>query len=85
MTSEKTRQDFLCKRLERLGFAPGHRVKLYGDEVDLVSGPSHDGSGYAVVGVSRRSGELRRVRLPLTVVQSIEREFYVIEQSALAA
>lgn len=85
MINESDKRVFLCTRLQRMGYAPGRRIRLYGEEFSLVSVPSPDGSGYAIDGVARKSGDVRHVRIPLLVTQTIEHELCVMEQSALAA
>ena len=85
MMNEHDKSAFLCKRLQRLGYAPQRRIKLYGEEFDLVSNPAPDGTGYAVEGISRKVGGLRHLRLPLSVVHMIERELFVLERTGIAA
>jgi hypothetical protein len=85
MINENEKQVFLCTRLQRLGFAAKGRVKLYGEEFDLVSNPVPHGRGYGIDGVSRKSGSLRRVAIPVSLIQTIEHELDVMEETALAA
>lgn len=85
MINEEQRKVFLCKRLQVLGFASQRRVKLYGEEFDLVSDPVPHGPGYGVDGVSRKSGRMRRIAIPLLLVRTIEGELRAMEKSALVA
>src|SRR5450755_3493046 len=78
MISENEKQIFLCERLQRLGFVSGRRLRLYGEEFELVSDPAPDGQGYGIEGVSRKSG-LRHVRIPVSVTQMIENEICSME------
>ena len=78
MMKEHDRRGLVCEELRRLGYASQHRERLYGDEFDLVSNPFPDGSGYAVGGISRNSDTLRRVPIPLSIVQTIERELFIL-------
>jgi len=80
MMNEQDKRVFLCKRLQGLGYAQQCLVKLYGEEFELVSDPVPDGSGYAIEGISRRSGSVRHVRIPLSVTRTIEHELLVMEQ-----
>ncbi len=68
-------QDALSDRLKRLGYSEGQRIRLYGEEFDLVSNPItiHDELLF-VDGVERKSGKVRRIRIPLPVVQMIRRD-----------
>ncbi|HEU0047169.1 MAG TPA: hypothetical protein VFQ43_06165, partial [Nitrososphaera sp.] len=72
MMSEHDKRVFLCSRLQKLGYFPGHHVRLYGEEFELVAGPSADGNGYGMDAIARKSGALRHVRIPLSLIQTIE-------------
>jgi hypothetical protein len=85
MINEHDKRVFLCNRLQSLGYAPGHCVRLYGEEFELVAGPRADGSGYGMDAIARKSGSLRHVRIPLSLIQTIERELYVMDRLAFAA
>ena len=76
---------FVCKRLERMGFASGRKIRLYGEEFQLVSSPVPRGRGYGVVGLSQKSGGLRRLLIPLSLIRTIEHEFRVMEHTGIAA
>jgi hypothetical protein len=75
---------FLCKRLEHMGFASGRRIKLYGEEFEVVSGPAPHERGYGIVGMSQKSGGLRHLLIPLSLVRTIEHEFQVMEEELAA-
>jgi hypothetical protein len=85
MIKEHAKEVFVCERLERLGYAPQQRVKLYGEEFDLVSNPMRHGVGYVIEGVSCKSGGSRRIRIPLPLVRMIEHELLAIDNESLAA
>ena len=56
--------------LKRLGYACGKQVKLYGQVFDLASDPFSIAENVVFVdAVERQSGQLRRVRIPRTVIQ----------------
>jgi hypothetical protein len=60
----------LSQRLQRLGYAPHVQMKLYGQIFEFVSEPivsSHD--LVFINGIERKSGRLRRIRIPLPVVR----------------
>jgi hypothetical protein len=75
---------FVCSRLQHLGFACGHRAKLYGEEFEFTSDPILEEQGYCIEGLARRSGDSRRVPIPLPVVRTIEHEIWVTEQERAA-
>lgn len=47
---------------------------MYGEEFDLISNPVADGNGFAIEGISRKSGNARRVRIPLSILQMITKD-----------
>jgi hypothetical protein len=68
------RQQLICERLKKFGYASEHRIRLYGEELHLVSNPVAGETGYSVLALAIRSGNLRHMRIPLYVVSMVERE-----------
>lgn len=65
-----TTQTHACERLKRLGFSRQHQIKLYGSQFELVGDPlvmTED--AVFVDAVQQKSGQLRRVRIPLNIVR----------------
>lgn len=59
-----------CRKLISLGYARSNRVRLYGQEVELVSDPfPHREGGIAVEVVEASSPASRTIKLPLSVLQ----------------
>jgi hypothetical protein len=59
----------LCTRLQQLGFTQGSRMKLYGEEFELHSEPIVMADNLVLVdAIEKKSGHLRRVRIPLPIV-----------------
>jgi hypothetical protein len=59
-----------CLKLISLGYARSNRVRLYGQEVELVSDPfPHREGGIAVEVAESKQTASRVVKLPLSVVQ----------------
>lgn len=59
-----------CRKLIRLGYARSKRVRLYGQELQIVSDPfPHDEGGIAIEVVGKSDPGKRTMRLPLSVVQ----------------
>jgi hypothetical protein len=75
MTNGNDRRQNICSRLQELGYAREKHIRLYGEEFHLVSNPVPDGDGFAVEGVTRVSADVRRVRIPLSLVCTVEKEF----------
>lgn len=72
MTSQ---QVAVCERLKRLGYSRGNRVRIYGEEFDLISDPiSVQDQLVFVDGVEHKSGGHRRIRIPLPILRMVSRE-----------
>jgi hypothetical protein len=74
MAIQINRNDEVCERLKALGYAHRKRIKMYGEEFDLTSNPVADGNGFAIEGISRKSGNARMLRIPLSILQMITRD-----------
>jgi len=72
MTSHNSK---LCERLKRLGFAQENRMKLYGQEFDLISDPFiMENDVVFVDAIERKSRLQRRIRIPLPIVHMANSE-----------
>lgn len=70
-----TQQILLCERLKKMGYAQGNRVRIYGEEFDLISDPVSMVDHLVFVdGIERKSGDVRRVRIPLPIVRMIQQD-----------
>jgi hypothetical protein len=65
--------DEICASVKRLGYAARERIRLYGEEFELVSDPFPDADGIAINVRSKKGTNIRVVRLPSTVLQSVKR------------
>ena len=66
----RNQPDTLCETIKRLGYAKNNQVRLYGEEFDLVSDPVSVGENVVFVdALEQKSGQVRRVRIPPTIVQ----------------
>ncbi len=64
----------LCQRLKQLGYSRDHQIALYGEVFEVVSDPFIVGQDVALVDArERRTGEFRRVRIPISIVQMAKR------------
>jgi len=79
------KQGLICERLKKFGYASERRIRLYGEELHLVSNPIADGAGYSVLAIAVRSGNPRHMRIPLTIVSMLERELEQENAVELAA
>ena len=63
----------LCERVKRLGYSRNTQVRLYGEVFNLVSDPISIGDNFVFVdALEQKSGRIRRVRIPLTIVHLAE-------------
>ena len=63
------KQTHLCERLKLLGFTQGEQVRLYGLQFELRGDPLVMADNLVLIdAIDRKSGESRRVRIPLTIL-----------------
>jgi hypothetical protein len=62
----------MCARVKNLGYTVSGRVRLYGEEFEVISEPFPEADGIAVRAKSRRNPEGRTLRLPATVLQGLQ-------------
>ena len=60
----------ICAHVKHLGYAPSKRIRLYGEEFELVSDPFTDAAGIAVHVITKKDPRIRILRIPETVLQS---------------
>ena len=59
----------ICDVIRRLGYSKDSQVKLYGEVFELVSDPIAVTRNVVFVdGIEKKSGTLRRIRIPLPLV-----------------
>ena len=64
----------VCDQLQRMGYAQSKRIRIYGQEFEVVSNPFPHGDGIAIQAFSKQETQARTVRLPLPVVQMVTRQ-----------
>ena len=66
----RNQPETLCETIKRLGYAQNNQVRIYGQVFDLVSDPVSIGENFVFVdALDQKSGQVRRVRIPPTIVQ----------------
>ena len=63
----------ICAQVEHLGFAAARRIRLYGEEFEVVSDPFPEADGVAVHVTTKKDPSIRLLRIPMTVLQSARR------------
>ena len=71
MTAEVDRslEDETCRKLISLGYARSKQVRLYGQEMKLISDPFPADDGITVEAIEPGNTKTRRIKLPLSVLQ----------------
>jgi hypothetical protein len=64
--------DEICANVKRLGYAARERIRLYGEEFEVTSDPFPDADGIAINVRSKKGTNIRVVRLPSTILQSVK-------------
>ena len=62
----------ICARVKHLGYTVSGRVRLYGEELEVVSDPFPEADGVAVHVKSSKNPTVRKMRIPATVLQSVK-------------
>jgi hypothetical protein len=79
------KQWLVCERLRALGYRSAKTIRLYGEEIHLLSDPAPHENGFAIEAITVRSSIVKRVRIPLSVVTMVEREIAARQESPIAA
>jgi hypothetical protein len=62
----------MCAHVKHLGYAAPGRIRLYGEEFEVVSDPFPEDDGIAVHVRTKSNATVRVLQLPATVVQSVK-------------
>ena len=63
----------ICARVKHLGYATSSRIRLYGEEFDVLSDPFPEANGVAVHVTTKKDSRVRVLRIPVTALQSAKR------------
>jgi uncharacterized protein (UPF0548 family) len=63
----------ICNRVKHLGYTVSGKVRLYGEEFEVVSDPFPADDGIAVRVKSQKNPAVRVLQLPSTVLQGVRR------------
>jgi hypothetical protein len=66
------RTSIVCSQIKKLGYARSKRVRIYGEEFEIVSDPFPEGDGIAIQVTTRTNLQVRTLRLPLTVLHGVK-------------
>jgi hypothetical protein len=64
----------ICSQVKELGYAASDRIRLYGEEFEVLSDPfpENDGIAVRVKSLHAKSESVRVLQLPATVLQSVK-------------
>jgi len=63
----------ICAQVKHLGYSTSKRVRLYGEDYEVVSDPFPEADGIAVHVTTKKDSKVRVLQLPATVLQSVTR------------
>jgi hypothetical protein len=64
----------ICTHVKHLGYATSRRIRLYGEEFEVVSDPFPEAGGIAVHVTTKKDSTIRVLQIPVTVLQSAKRQ-----------
>jgi len=59
----------ICANVKRMGYAASSRLRLYGEDFEVLSDPFPDAGGVAVKVKAKKDSRVRVLRLPATILQ----------------
>ncbi len=72
-TSESASVIEICARVKHLGYEASKRIRLYGEEFEVLSDPFPEADGIAVQVRSKSNPTVRILQIPSTVLQGLRR------------
>jgi len=63
-----------CARIKHLGYVASRRVRIYGEEFELLSDPFPQADQIAIRAQAKSDSRVRILRLPVTIVQGGRRQ-----------
>ena len=65
----------VCAEIKKFGYTVSQRIRIYGEEFEVLSDPFPNDGGVAIKVRSRNSSEARVLQLPATVIHCVSRSF----------
>lgn len=62
----------ICANVKRMGYAVSSRVRLYGEDFEVLSDPFPEAGGVAIHVKAKRDSRICVLRLPATVLQTVK-------------
>ncbi|HLW83618.1 MAG TPA: hypothetical protein VKR60_00305 [Candidatus Sulfotelmatobacter sp.] len=61
----------ICDGVKHLGYAASGRIRLYGEDFEVISDPFPEADGIAVRVKTKKDSRIRVLQLPATILQSV--------------
>lgn len=61
----------ICADVKNLGYAASGRIRLYGEDFEVISDPFPEDNGIAVHVKTKKDSRVRVLQLPATILQSV--------------
>ena len=61
----------VCEQIKKFGYAISEKIRIYGEEFEILSDPFPRDEGVAIHVRSRRTSQARVLQLPATVIQRV--------------
>jgi hypothetical protein len=76
--------DEVCARIKHFGYAASQRIRIYGEDFEVLSDPFECADGIAIHVRSQRTSQTRVLQLPATIIQRVHQQ-RVLQPMARAA
>jgi hypothetical protein len=63
----------VCANVKRMGYAASSRVRLYGEDFDVLSDPFPEAGGIAIQAKAQKDSRICTLQLPTTFLKSVRR------------
>ena len=64
----------MCAQIKKFGYAASQKIRIYGEEFEVLSDPFPSDGGIAIQVRSRRTAEARILQLPATVTGRVNQK-----------
>lgn len=61
----------VCAQIKKSGYAASEKVRIYGEEFEILSDPFPNEIGIAIRVRSRRTSQVRHLQLPATLIHRV--------------
>lgn len=63
----------ICAQIKKFGYAASQKIRIYGEEFEVLSDPFVSDGGIAIQVRSRRTAQARLLQLPATVTGRVDK------------